>query len=89
MEHLRVELAIRQIPSEILVVDDRGTDETWGVLTKLASKYPEVRALQNKSEPGFGRAVILGLDQIKGDAIVFSEADLSVAVPSSVIRSLS
>lgn len=77
VEHLRVELAIRQVPYEILVVDDRSTDGTWDVLTKLASKYPEVRALQNKSEAGFGRAVILGLDQIKGDAVVIMMADES------------
>jgi len=46
-------------------------------LTKLTSKYPEVRALQNKSDPGFGRAVILGLDQMKGDAVVIMIADES------------
>ena len=77
VEHLRVELAIRQVPYEILVVDDRSTDGTWHVLTKLTSKYPEVRALQNKSDPGFGRAVILGLDQMKGDAVVIMMADES------------
>jgi dolichol-phosphate mannosyltransferase len=78
VEHLHVELAMRGVPHEIVVIDDCSTDGTWDVLGKLASKFPEVRVLQNKSTmPGFGRAVIRGLDEMQGDAVVIMMADES------------
>lgn len=77
MEHLHAELSAQAVPHEIVVVDDRSTDRTWDIVSGLASKFSEVRALQNQGEPGFGRAVILGLDQMKGDAVVIMMADES------------
>jgi dolichol-phosphate mannosyltransferase len=77
VEHLHVELAMREVPHEIIVVDDGSTDTTWNVLSRLASKLREVRVFQNKSAPGFGRAVICGLDEMKGDAVVIMMADES------------
>ena len=77
VEHLHIELSMRHIPHEILIVDDCSTDRTWEVLSQLAGKVAEVRALQNKSEPGYGRAVIRGLDEMKGDAVVIMMADES------------
>ncbi len=77
VEHLRVELSLRNVPHEIVVVDDGSTDGTWGILTELAGKFPEVRPVQNEPDHGFGRAVICGLDHSRGDAVVIMMADES------------
>ena len=77
VEHLHVELGLRGVPHEIVVVDDGSTDKTWNVLTNLATKIAELRPLQNASQHGFGRAVTCGLDHMKGDAVVIMMADES------------
>ena len=35
VEHLHVELRLRKVPHEIMVVDDGSTDATWKILTEL------------------------------------------------------
>ena len=77
VEHLHVELRLRAVPHEIIVVDDKSTDGTWEVLTRLAADIAELRPIQNEFDPGFGRAVACGLDHMKGDAVVIMMADES------------
>jgi dolichol-phosphate mannosyltransferase len=77
VEHLNAELRRNNVPHEIIVVDDASTDATWSKLSTLASEIPELRAFQNPSEPGFGTAVIHGLNMMKGDAVVTMMADES------------
>jgi dolichol-phosphate mannosyltransferase len=77
VEHLHVELNLRQVPHEIVAVDDGSTDKTWSILTELAKRIPELRPIQNVSQYGFGRAIVCGLDNMKGDAVVIMMADES------------
>jgi dolichol-phosphate mannosyltransferase len=77
VEHLQVELRLREVPHEIIVVDDGSSDGTWKVLTALAARLPELRILQNNSQHGFGAAIVCGLDSMKGDAVVIMMADES------------
>jgi dolichol-phosphate mannosyltransferase len=77
VEHLHVELRLRNVPHEILVVDDGSSDRTWEILVNLGCRLPELRPVQNNGQHGFGRAVVLGLEQMKGDAAVIMMADES------------
>jgi len=77
VEHLHLELRLRHIPHELIVVDDGSTDGTWSLLTELQARLPELTPLRNDGLHGFGRAVILGLDAMKGDAAVIMMADES------------
>jgi dolichol-phosphate mannosyltransferase len=77
VEHLNVELKLRDVPHEIIVVDDGSTDRTWEILTAETAKIPELRRVKNEGEHGFGRAIICGLDHMRGDAAVLMMADES------------
>ncbi len=77
VEHLHVELTLRGIAHEIVVVDDGSSDRTWEILDSLRSRIAELQPVKNERLHGFGRAVICGLDHAKGDAIVIMMADES------------
>jgi len=76
-EHLHLELRLHDIAHEIIVVDDGSTDRTAAIVTSLSERIPEVRLLKNGPPHGFGRAIIQGLQQINGDAVVIMMADES------------
>ncbi len=77
VEHLYVELRLHGIEHEIVVVDDGSTDSTWKILEGVKCRIPTLRAMQNSGAHGFGRAIIFGLDQARGDAVVIMMADES------------
>jgi dolichol-phosphate mannosyltransferase len=77
VEHLHLELKIQNVPHEIVVVDDGSTDRTWELLTEISKRIPEVAPFRNQPPHGFGRAVIAGLNQMKGDGVVIMMADES------------
>jgi dolichol-phosphate mannosyltransferase len=77
VEHLHLELRLQQVPHEIVVVDDGSSDRTWELLQTLAQHIHELKPVQNLGLHGFGRAIICGLDQMTGDAVVIMMADES------------
>ena len=77
VEHLHLELALRSVPHEIVVVDDGSSDGTWRVLDELKERLPELLPVQNPGPHGFGRAVVYGLDRMTGDAAIVMMADES------------
>jgi dolichol-phosphate mannosyltransferase len=70
-------LSRENIPHEIVVVDDASKDRTWAVLQELRQTIPTLAPVQNKGPNGFGRAVVFGLNHMKGDACTIMMADAS------------
>jgi dolichol-phosphate mannosyltransferase len=77
VEHLHLELRLQGVPHEIIVVDDGSTDRTWELLQALKEGIAELKPVQNNGLHGFGRAIICGLDNMTGDAVVIMMADES------------
>jgi dolichol-phosphate mannosyltransferase len=75
--HLHLELTLRGVPHEIVVIDDGSGDATWTILQDERAKIPELRPVQNPGPHGFGCAITYGLDHSKGDAVVIMMADES------------
>jgi dolichol-phosphate mannosyltransferase len=72
------------IPHEIVVVDDGSKDGTWRVLQELKAKYPTLSPTQNPGPHGFGRAIVWGLDHMRGDAVAIMMADASDSASDAV-----
>jgi dolichol-phosphate mannosyltransferase len=85
VKHLHLELELQGVPHEIIVVDDHSTDGMWPLLQEVAKEFPQLRPVQNTGEGGFGRAIVFGLDQMRGDAVVIMMADESDD-PRDVVR---
>jgi dolichol-phosphate mannosyltransferase len=77
VEHLHVELRLHNVPHEIIVVDDGSADRTWKIINEIKSRIPVVKGVKSPAPHGFGRAIVAGLDEMKGDAVVLMMADES------------
>jgi dolichol-phosphate mannosyltransferase len=77
LQHLHLELRLNDIAHEIIVVDDGSTDRTSAFVTALGESIPEIRLVKNGPPHGFGRAIVCGFEQMRGDGVVIMMADES------------
>lgn len=61
---------------ELVIVDDRSTDGTWDILTRLAARHPEIRLFRHEVNMGKGAAVRSAIKLASGDFCIIQDADL-------------
>ncbi|HQJ15364.1 MAG TPA: glycosyltransferase family 2 protein [Candidatus Omnitrophota bacterium] len=64
-----------RIPYEIIIIDDHSQDSTRQAVLECARRNPRVRLVDNDNRPGYGFAVVKGLERFKGDMAVIVMAD--------------
>lgn len=61
---------------EIVVTDDRSTDNSWNLLQELAAADPRIRVQRFVRNAGQSAAVWAGIQSARGDIIITLDADL-------------
>ena len=61
---------------EFVFSDNRSTDKTWELLTKLAQRDPRVRAIRFSKNVGFQRSILANYLHTRGKAVMQIDADL-------------
>jgi len=79
LEKVERYLGGRRMEWELLVVDNGSRDETPRLVEDLARKNPRVKLIR-EPRPGKGAAVKAGMLAAQGEAVIFSDADLSCPI---------
>lgn len=64
------------IQYEFIFINDGSTDNTWEILTQLKNQDKKIHCINFSRNFGKEAAILAGLKQAKGDAIVLIDADL-------------
>ena len=66
--------------TEVLVVDDGSKDRTAEVAASFADRIPNLRVLRNGENRGKGYSVRHGMQEARGEYVLFTDADLSAPI---------
>ena len=76
----------RDVPVEIIIVNDGSVDATPRIVREFAEKYPFIRLVNHQVNRGLGKALETGFAAAKGDIVVTMDSDLTH--PPAMIKEL-
>jgi len=65
---------------EVIVVDDGSRDNTVAAAEKFRNEIPSLRVVSNGENRGKGYSVRHGMQEARGDIVLFTDADLSAPI---------
>jgi len=72
----KIEDALKDIPHEVIIVDDDSPDETWRVAQELSAHQSDVHVIRRIGRRGLSSAVVEGFLAAKGGILAVMDADL-------------
>jgi len=76
VERIRAALKPLGEPFEVILVNDASPDDTWSVIQQLAAQYPFVTGIDVLRNGGQYRAILCGLERVKGRWVILMDDDL-------------
>lgn len=76
MSRLQDVLGARGQPFEVVIVNDGSPDDTWAVLRTLATKHPQLRAIDLLHNHSQAMATMSGISLAQGDLVATMDDDL-------------
>lgn len=76
IETLKDVLGKNSIDYEIIAVDDGSSDNSWSILSNIASKDESIKAIKFSRNFGKESAIFAGINECKGDCCVVMDGDL-------------
>ena len=70
------EVLSQPIVAQLVVVDDGSNDETWRIISELASGNPKIKLLRHEHNLGKGAAIRTAIPHISAQIAVIQDADL-------------
>jgi len=67
---------IKNLTAEIIIVDDRSTDNTCDVLKNISQVYPDIKIITHENNLGKGGAIRSGIKLVTGNIVLIQDADL-------------
>ncbi len=61
---------------EIILIDDGSSDQTWASISRIATEAPRVRGVRLSRNFGHQPALLAGLSQARGRAVISMDSDL-------------
>jgi len=71
----RIEHILKNIPHEIIIVDDDSPDGTWRKAQEIAKEIPSVYVIRRQGERGLSTAVVAGFHAARGSVLAVMDAD--------------
>lgn len=70
-----LEGVLKDMPHEIIIVDDDSPDGTWKIAEDLTKTYPSLKVLRRVGRKGLSSAVVEGFDMAKGEVLMVMDSD--------------
>jgi len=77
---------MKDITTEIIVVDDNSPDKTWKIVKKISDKNKNVSLLRRRNKRGLASAISDGISLSRGNIVVMMDSDFSM--PPEVVPKL-